>query len=86
VVVCAGALPTGRTEAAAARAGLTVLAAIDVIPREGKPVLFRAHVLGKTGIATSARERFVVRDVNGNFTSDMGRLREVLSMPPPRGK
>jgi tRNA1Val (adenine37-N6)-methyltransferase len=86
VVVCAGALPEGRTEAAAERAGLLVLRAIDVIPREGKPVLFRAHVLGKTGDPHGARERFVVRDAAGKFTSDMDRLRDALSMPPSRAK
>jgi tRNA1(Val) A37 N6-methylase TrmN6 len=86
VVVCAGALPEERTEAAAERAGLLVLRAVDVVPREGKPVLFRTHVLGRNGTPAVSRERFVVRDAQGNFTADMDRLREVLSMPPKRAK
>jgi hypothetical protein len=57
-----------------------------VVPREGKPVLFRTHVLGRNGTPAVSRERFVVRDAQGNFTADMDRLREVLSMPPKRAK
>ncbi|MFO0548342.1 MAG: SAM-dependent methyltransferase [Polyangiaceae bacterium] len=45
-VACVGAWPDGRGEAAAASAGLRVERRVDVIPRAGKPTLFRVLVMG----------------------------------------
>ncbi|NUO53696.1 MAG: methyltransferase [Polyangiaceae bacterium] len=84
-VACYGVWPELRGEDAARAAGLEVISRLDVIPREGKPVLFRVVTAGRAaeiGDNEPAVLRFVVRDRNGDITSDMLRARERMGQPP----
>lgn len=84
-VACAGAQPPGRALAAATEAGLAVLRHVEVVPREGKPVLFTVTCMARERPATEpATERFVVRDSKGKLTPEMHRARELLGLPPAR--
>lgn len=82
-VVCAGAQPEGRALRAALEAGLSPERVVDVVPREGKPVLFHVLVLSRARPARAphSTERFVVRDVAGRLTADMRSAREELGIP-----
>ncbi len=84
-VACYGAQPELRGEAAAESAGLSISRRVDVVPRDGKPVLFRVLVAAKR--AAPAGEpppvaRFVVRDGAGEITDDMRRARARMGLPP----
>lgn len=84
-VACYGVWPELRGQDAARAAGLEVISRLDVIPREGKPVLFRVVTAGRggeSGVTEPATLRFVVRDRNGDITSDMLRARERMGQPP----
>ncbi|HTJ83732.1 MAG TPA: methyltransferase [Polyangiaceae bacterium] len=88
-VACAGAWPEARTTDAARQAGLVPTARIDVIPREGKPVLFRVVVAERraerSDVAAPIDVRaLVVRDRAGAIAPDMHRARALLGMPPVR--
>ncbi len=85
-IACAGALPRSRALEAAPAAGLAVSRHIEVVPREGKPVLFTvtAMVPAGEGPAVVRNERFVVRDAAGTLTGEMHRARELLGLPPAR--
>ncbi len=82
-VVCAGAQPEGRAIRAATEAGLAPRKVVDVVPREGKPVLFHVLALSRAerGVAPHTAERFVVRDVAGRLTPAMMTAREELGIP-----
>jgi len=87
-VACAGASPETRTEDAARAAGLVPSLRVDVVPREGKAVLFRVVVadkptLGREGFAPAMSQRsFTVRDRATGLTSDMRGARALLGLPP----
>jgi tRNA1(Val) A37 N6-methylase TrmN6 len=83
-VVCAGAKPEGRTIAAARDAGLVVRRHVEVVPREGKPVLFTVTSMGRGDEVhpPAIHERFVVRDARCELTAEMHRAREVMGLPP----
>ncbi len=82
-VVCAGAQPEGRALRAASLAGLATEKVVDVVPREGKPVLFHVLVLSRARPAgpPHTAEQFVVRDVAGRLTSQMLAARAELGIP-----
>jgi tRNA1(Val) A37 N6-methylase TrmN6 len=83
-VACYGVWPQRRGEDAARAAGLEVISRLDVVPREGKPVLFRvltaAHRDEVRGDASV--HQFVVRDRAGAITAQMVRARERMGQPP----
>jgi tRNA1(Val) A37 N6-methylase TrmN6 len=88
-ITCAGASPEQRAEDAARAAGLSVLGRVDVVPREGKSVLFRVVIAQASGDqAAPPRESprsFVVRDREARLTAQMRAARELLGMPPLPG-
>jgi tRNA1(Val) A37 N6-methylase TrmN6 len=86
-VACAGAAPEDRADRAVLAAGLRLVRRVDVVPRAGKPVLFRVVVAERMrgdGDAAPAAEtrRFVVRDERAAITDDMKRARAVMGLPP----
>jgi tRNA1Val (adenine37-N6)-methyltransferase len=84
-VACYGVWPERRGEDAARAAGLEVISRLDVIPREGKPVLFRVLTAARrddVGVAAPTHDRFVVRDRSGAIAPDMIRARERMGQPP----
>lgn len=87
-VVCGGVQPSDRGAIAAAGAGLALREVVDVVPREGKPVLFRVFVMEKPqpGGAPAGGAprigRFVVRAADGALGADMHRAREEMGLPP----
>ncbi|MFO0664175.1 MAG: SAM-dependent methyltransferase [Polyangiaceae bacterium] len=83
-VVCAGARPEGRAEAALHESGLHLQRVIDVVPREGKETLLHVFVCTLHGASGTRRSRFLVRDKTGSLTEDSRKLRDVLGMPPAR--
>lgn len=48
-VVCAAGTAADRVERGAADAGLTPVARLDVVPREGKPPLFSVYAMARAG-------------------------------------
>lgn len=82
-VVCGGFQPSDRGAVAAAGAGLHLHETVDVVPREGKPVLFRVFVMAKHERPGGPREgRFVVRDEDGKLAADMVEARREMGLPP----
>lgn len=84
-VACYGVWPATRGEDAARAAGLEVISRLDVVPREGKPVLFRVLTAARADEAAETEmrvDRFVVRDRSGAVTTDMIRARERMGQPP----
>ncbi len=81
--VCAGVHPKDRGQRAAAAAGLHVAEQIDVVPRAGKPTLFRVFVM-RRGVASRPPElgAFVVRDADGKVSAQMHEARRDLGQPP----
>lgn len=80
LVICGGVWPEDRGERAAELAGLNVMRRVDVIPREGKPALFRVYVMSRSSDATVV-EPFVVRDRDGANSSTMLRARVEMGIP-----
>lgn len=82
-VACAGVQPLDRGLAAAHAAGLVATRHVEVVPRDGKPVLFTVTAMVRPeDAAPLRRERFAVRDASGRITPEMHRAREVVGMPP----
>jgi tRNA1(Val) A37 N6-methylase TrmN6 len=82
-VACAGAQPPDRGLRAAERAGLVAIRHVEVVPREGKPLLFTVTAMVRPGDARPLRrEVFRARDAAGRITPEMHRAREVVGMPP----
>ncbi len=83
-ITCAGASPEKRAEDAVRAAGLSVKGRVDVIPREGKSVLFRVVVARAepAGDAAPSPTTFVVRDREARLTEQMKAARGRLGMPP----
>jgi tRNA1(Val) A37 N6-methylase TrmN6 len=81
-VACGGAWPEDRGARAAAAAGLHLHRRVDVVPREGKPVLFRVYVMRRAPIVDPTLERFVVRDASAAVTAQMHDARRVMGLPP----
>lgn len=82
LVICGGVWPKDRGERAAQRVGLEVVRRVDVIPREGKPALFRVYVMARGGQRPpTTREQFVVRDARGENSATMLRARVEMGIP-----
>jgi tRNA1Val (adenine37-N6)-methyltransferase len=69
--VCAGPYPETRGPVAAQAAGLVLERWLDIVPRRGKPILFRVFCMSRQLQSGSvplpaAREEFVVREADGN--------------------
>ncbi|MBK8939324.1 MAG: methyltransferase domain-containing protein [Polyangiaceae bacterium] len=81
-VVCAGISPPERGARAAAAAGLELLRHVEVVPREGKPSLFRVFVMRRGARAASPSvERFVVRDASGELTAELLEANRLMGIP-----
>lgn len=85
-VACYGAQPERRGEEAAKAAGLSIVSRLDVVPREGKRVLFRVLAAAARASEVEEREpvidRFFVRNHAGAIAPDMIRARERMGLPP----
>jgi tRNA1Val (adenine37-N6)-methyltransferase len=81
-VACGGAWPEDRGARAAVGAGLHLHRRVDVVPREGKPILFRVVVMRRTPVDQPRVERFVVRDATAAVTAQMHEARRVMGLPP----
>jgi tRNA1Val (adenine37-N6)-methyltransferase len=79
-VMCSAAGERARVESAAVAHGLAIRAHLDVIPRAGKPVLIAVDTLTTE---PGARENgsLIVRDTDGQWTTDFTRVREVMGLP-----
>ncbi len=86
-VVCAAVAQRARVEDAAADAGLSIVARLEVIPRADKAALFSVYVMrgrdagGACG-APEVRRRLVVRTLDGERTAEFRALRGAMGMPP----
>jgi tRNA1(Val) A37 N6-methylase TrmN6 len=80
---CAGALQADRVTHAAAAAGLAIEARRDVVPREGKGVLFAVYALRRAAGAAAPvmLPALVVRDREGRWTPEFRDLRRTMGMP-----
>jgi len=84
-VICQGAVQTQRVAPAVDKAKLSIEARLDVIPREGKPVLVSIFTLARRDEARPLTEStLVVRRVDGQWTDDFRVVRHELGMPPGR--
>jgi tRNA1Val (adenine37-N6)-methyltransferase len=86
-VACEGGNPPARTLAAAAAAGLRVLAWREVIPREGKPPLFGLYAFaradeGEAKDPPAAGPPLLIRDAAGRRTPECALMREAMGVPP----
>jgi tRNA1(Val) A37 N6-methylase TrmN6 len=82
-VTCAAAAQVERVARGAARAGLTVVRRMDVVPREGKNVLFSIwamRAVEHTGPLQIDRT-LVVRDRAGRWTQRFRTLRASMGLP-----
>jgi hypothetical protein len=57
---------------------------LDVIPREGKPVLISIYTLTRAVVASPLESTLVVRKRDGQWTNDFRVVRQDLGMPPGR--
>jgi tRNA1(Val) A37 N6-methylase TrmN6 len=79
-VMCAGGGEDERARRGAAAAGFAIRACLDVIPREGKPVLFRVYTLEREASAEE-HATLTVRDAHGAWTSTFRAVRRDMGMP-----
>jgi tRNA1(Val) A37 N6-methylase TrmN6 len=86
-VLESNALVGPRIAPAAREAGLSHERWIDVVPREGKPVLLRLDTFRRGAPREPAHETLTVRDRSGQWTPEFARVRSELGLPPvpPRG-
>jgi tRNA1Val (adenine37-N6)-methyltransferase len=86
-VVCAAAFQQARVAAAAPAVGLAIDACVAVVPRAGKPVLFRVYAMRRASDPLAADadlpSEVVVRDRDGRWTPRFAALRTAMGMPPP---
>jgi tRNA1Val (adenine37-N6)-methyltransferase len=82
-VTCAAAAQVERVARGAARAGLTVVRRMDVVPREGKEVLFSMWAMRRRHHAGQLRidRVLVVRDRLGCWTEQFRALRTDMGLP-----
>jgi tRNA1(Val) A37 N6-methylase TrmN6 len=83
-VVCGDADADGRTAAAAAAQGLTIVARHVVIPRVGRPPLFSVWTMRRGEFGSPATEQVVtLRDAQGERTADAKALRAFSGFAEP---
>ena len=82
-VTCAAAAQAARVARGAARAGLAVLRRMDIVPREGKDVLFSMWAMRPHHHAGALRidPALVVRDRLGRWTEQFRALRTGMGLP-----
>lgn len=82
-VTCAAAAQVDRVARGAARAGLAVVRRMDVVPREGKDVLFSMWAMRPPHHAGPLRidRALVVRDLLGRWTEEFRALRTGMGLP-----
>src|SRR5262249_33287568 len=82
-VTCAAAAQVERVALGAARAGLAVVRRMDVVPREGKEVLFSMWAMRRRHHAGPLRvdRALVVRDRLGRWTEQSRALRPGVGLP-----
>lgn len=82
-VTCAGASQHARVQEAMHRAGFTIVCTRAVIPRAGKPALFRVYAArpGHGGLPR-VEPPLVVRDAQGRRTPDFLAVRAAMGLPP----
>jgi tRNA1(Val) A37 N6-methylase TrmN6 len=81
-VMCAAAGEEERVFAGAEAARLRVHAALEVVPREGKPPRVAVFTLAREAPPSDpARERLVVRDRAGAWTAEFADVRRAMGMP-----
>ena len=82
-VTCAGAAQAERVARGAPRAGLIVVRRMDVVPREGKDVLFSMWAMRRPDHASPLRidPTLVVRDGLGRWTPQFRALRASMGLP-----
>lgn len=84
-VACVGPWPPDRARDAARSAGLHLVHTVHVVPRAGKPVLFRVVVMQRDAVLHApTEENFTVRDASGELTDQMHDARDVMGQPPQR--
>jgi tRNA1(Val) A37 N6-methylase TrmN6 len=83
-VTCHAAAPSARVADAAAAVGLAVVRRREVVPREGKRVLFAVSALRPVAVAAPpvVEPPLVVRDRRGRRTAELVRVRRAFGMPP----
>jgi tRNA1Val (adenine37-N6)-methyltransferase len=82
-VVCEAAAHGAVVEAAAERAGLSIVRRRDVVPRAGSAALFSVYAMRRGGSPAAVAEvPLVVRDRLGRRTDEFRRLRAELGLPP----
>ncbi len=84
-VLCQGTVQAHRVAPAVERAALVVEEHLEIVPREGKPVLVSLYTLARPEDARPSTHRTLcVRLRNGQWTDDFRRVRDELGMPPGR--
>ncbi len=80
-VMCASALERARIRDAAKAVGLSFISHLEVVPREGKPVLITVDEFSPQG-AARADSVLTVRDVTNQWTAEFSALRGQMGLPP----
>ncbi|MEO6953918.1 MAG: methyltransferase domain-containing protein [Polyangia bacterium] len=84
-VVCQGTVQAHRVAPAVLRAGLVIEEHLEIVPRDGKPVLVSLYTLARPDDARPTTHRTLcVRLKDGQWTDDFRRVRDELGMPPGR--
>jgi tRNA1(Val) A37 N6-methylase TrmN6 len=82
-VRCLGASQAHRVGPAVERAGLSIAARLDIVPRVGKAVLLSLFTIARGSRGEPMREdSMIIRERDGQWTDDFRRVREDLGMPP----
>ncbi|MFT3707047.1 MAG: methyltransferase [Archangium sp.] len=84
-VVCTAALERERVKLGARECGLSIIEHVEIIPREGKPVLICVDVMARA-VAPLVEHTFTVRDAQSQWTEWFRGVRTEMGMPaePPR--
>lgn len=88
IAVCTSALERERVAAAVLALGLHHAEHWAIVPRAGKSPLVDLDVMSLVGTAATEQHELVVRNRDGEWTSEFQRVRADLGMPtiPPRGQ
>lgn len=81
-VMCASSLERARIQQAAQRVGLTHSSHLEVVPREGKPVLITVDGFALEPSGAPGGTLLTVRDANQQWTHAFSQLRGQMGLPP----